>query len=266
MTVDYRDYGIHNATALSGLNAPAGSTITLYNGPMPSVGYVANIDALCQNAPTTPFYKLSWISKDAQGGNTLEQLHLDLLATNVAPASGNGLVTGRGPVRGPWLTVLMHNYDTASMAVDFVLIETSTQSPGHEWGNVNLNISGTFPFAVAAFSTPVSDCSQGNLGSSPALTLLANTMQARVTGLYTGQIQVNVQQPVPFAGTITIYSVNEDFGTPQQIIYQNTIPASGELLLQDFAVPGAPVVIVFANNTAASQTFTYCVTAVRRRP
>lgn len=244
-------------TPLVGGTVAAGTTSTLFNGPVTSIAYEVAIDALCQAAPTAPWIKGAFAWKDGAGGNTLHLQHWIMLQTNVSPANGNALICGHGPADASWLTVLAHNYDSADSLVDFELFETSEPFTRHNLSSVSNNVLGAYTYGGQTFSTPVSDPAALFMGNSPLLVVGAGSTASRINGLFAGKVQLNVEQAAPFAATVSLYGVHPDFAVPLQGICSANMPASGFLQVPDLTIPRVPVVIQLANNSGAAGAFTY---------
>lgn len=244
-------------TPLAGSTLAAGTTATLFNGPVTSIAYEVAMDALCQAVPAAPFIKGAFIWKDGSGGNTLQLQHWIMLQTNVSAARDNALICGHGPADASWLTVLAHNYDSADSTIDFELFETSEPFTRHSLSSVSNNILGNYTYGGQTFSTPVSDPAALIMGNTPLLAINPGLTAARINALYAGKCQLNVEQAAPFAGAVTVYAVHPDFAVPLQIIYSSVMPASGNLQVADLTIPRTPTVIVLSNTSGAPGAYQY---------
>lgn len=249
------------AQPLSLASIAATSTVTVFDGPVTAPSYQLAMDFLCQAVPASPWVKLSIIGKDGQAGNTLSLEHYIALQTNAPVAAQNGLICGPGPLEASWLTMLLHNYDSASTTADFELFQNNQTTQASRLANVSNNITGTYTYGGHTFSTPVGDPAALIDGCSPSLTIAAGSTQERIEPLRPGRAQLNVEQVgAAFAGTVALYCVQPDFATPVQLIFGPvTIPASGVLTVPatDINLPRTPVIVTLTNGSGAAQAYTY---------
>lgn len=253
-------------TPLSATSLAANTSVTAYSGPVGGISYSVFIDCLNTNGATStaPFTKVSMIWKDGPGGNTLDIQHWFILQTNVAPASSNTLVVGRGPTSSRFLTVLLKNLDTANgITLDFQLMTSTRVITRHDWRSVSNNVSGSYTFTDTAVPTPVSDCAANILGTSAALGVLAGATTSRINGLYAGQTQLavaNISGTGPIDFVITVGIFDPEFATPFRVIYQTTLTATVPgLNTTNLSLPRLPSIIEFANNGSNTITFDYCL-------
>lgn len=249
-------------TSSFAVTVPAGGSLPLRNLVIDQISYLIVVDAECVAAPSVPFYSVSVQWKDPNTGTLLALDKWLLMATNVAPASGNCLVTGRGPSRAARLDVVILNEDAVNaITVDVSVYQSSRVLTRDDWRSLSNNISGTYTYGGQTFSTPVSEPTSLVLGNSPSITIAAGSSQSRINALFAGEAQlfVRVTGTTP-TGSITLYGVDPDWATPLQQIYSADVTVDG-VFTPFVALPRMLTVIQFVNTGTNSMTVQYSLIA-----
>jgi hypothetical protein len=242
---------------MAGQVFPAGVGVTVYNQPFIGASYQVALDFLTLVAPAVPVVKISMLWKNRKGGVILGLQHWFVTITNVAPANGNGLVTGRGPADADFLQVIIKNLDTTDVTGDFLLVQSGLpQIARHDWRSASNNILGTYTFNGVTFSTPVSDCPNNMLGYVAGIGPNLPHGQAinRLYGLYAGEVQLCVQLGLALnTAVVQVFSIDPEFASPMPQIYPNQNFAT-TAFVADLTLPRGPVIIALGNNDAAVDT------------
>lgn len=245
----------------------SGASSQVYAGIPNAISYKMSISVLNGGAPTNPFCKVSFIWKDAPGGNVLMIQQWIVMTTNAAPANANTLVGGRGPTEAPFLQVLVKNYDGTAVTVDFTLTGSSRLITRHDWRSVSNNITGTYTLGSIVASTPQSAPAVMYLGGSSGISVGASSSQYRLNALYTGSCQL-VITALPAAAydiTVNLSGIDSDLLFPLSDMnvfekeYAGPVPGSGFVALEQslIALPRAPTIIRLSNNTSTAITIGY---------
>jgi hypothetical protein len=279
MTISPQDFPDHNPSQVSvaidsiigtpqaGTAIAAGATLTAFSGFVNQLSIATLSDCLNANLGTSPnpFLRHALLWKDGQGGSQLDFEHWFQLDTNVVAPGNNGLVIGRAPTKGPFLTWLIKNMDAVNgVTVDAEILQSSRFIARPDYRSMSNNISGS----IAAYGnspavpTPLSNPVMLLLGAIPApgTTIAAGASVGRINALFCGQAALKVKASSGAAAlnlNVQLLTVNPDDGGGNFTIPLDefnlsgaanaaTITKTNETLLR------APTIIVFTNNGSAS--------------